>query len=115
MRSKLTSGYFSFYVDNILIKTYSTKFFSKIPTKSPSFCMCMLVEEHSRYNRNIIFKSEFDYLLERAITRRFTVEYTILLYSMSNNTFSGYSCRLLKVDPLQRPFLSLLIKYITML
>ena len=34
MRSKNTSGYFSFYVDNISLKTYSTWNFSKIPTKS---------------------------------------------------------------------------------
>ena len=34
MRSKNTSGYFSFYVDNISLKTYSTWNFSKILTKS---------------------------------------------------------------------------------
>ena len=34
MQSKNTSGYFSFYVDNISLKTYSTWNFSKIPTKS---------------------------------------------------------------------------------
>ena len=31
MRSKTASGYFSFYVDNISLKTYSTWNFSKIP------------------------------------------------------------------------------------
>ena len=34
MQSKNTSGYFSFYADNISLKTYSTWNFSKIPTKS---------------------------------------------------------------------------------
>ena len=34
MQSKNTSGYFSFYVDNISLKTYYTWNFSKIPTKS---------------------------------------------------------------------------------
>ena len=34
MRSKNTSGSFSFYVDNISLKTYSTGNFTKIPTKS---------------------------------------------------------------------------------
>ena len=34
MRSKNTSGYFYFYVDNISLKTYSTWNFSQILTKS---------------------------------------------------------------------------------